>query len=82
MGALVDDLLLHTGDTVEDDGAGSTTDIVDGGVEEGHAEGDGHGRPVDVVERIGHDDGGLTVREEAGRINNSGCVAAGGRAFS
>lgn len=31
--ALVDHLVLHTGQAVEDDGAATTTDIVDGGVD-------------------------------------------------
>lgn len=32
--AFVDNSLLHTGDPVEDDGASTTTNIIDGGVEQ------------------------------------------------
>lgn len=53
MRAFVNHFVLHTGQTVEDDGAGTTADIVDGGVEEVDTAGDGDGEPVEVVETVG-----------------------------
>lgn len=53
MGAFVDHLVLHTGQSVEDDGAGTAADVVDGGVEEVDTAGDGDGESVEVVEPVG-----------------------------
>ena len=49
MRALVHDLLLHTGDPVEDDGTGTTSDIVDGGLDGGSTQEDGDTEPEDIV---------------------------------
>lgn len=62
MGSLVDDGLLDTGDTVEDDGARATADVVDGGVEGHDPDGGGDGQTVDVVEGVSH--GWLADTEE------------------
>lgn len=54
---LVHDLLLHSGQSVEDDSAGTTANIVNGGVEEVDSGRDGHGEAVDLLEEGRHGDG-------------------------
>lgn len=53
MCAFVDHLLLHSGKPVEDDGARTPTDVVQGGIHEHSARGHGDGQPVDIVEAVG-----------------------------
>lgn len=53
MGALVDHTLLDTAETVEDDGAAATFDIVEGGLRETDAGGHGDGEAVESVESVG-----------------------------
>lgn len=57
MGAFIDDALLDTVQTVEDDGALATTDIVDGGGGDGEGDSGGDGEAVDLIERLGGHDG-------------------------
>lgn len=52
MGSFVDDLLLHTRQPVEDDSAGTTTNVVNRVVEDQGARGDGESQTVDVVETV------------------------------
>ena len=61
MCAFVDDGLFDAGEPVEDYGAGATFDVVEGGLSEGEAEGDGHGPAGDVVEDVGHVEQGMLV---------------------
>lgn len=62
MRALVNDLLLHSGKPVEDDGARTSPDVVQGGVHEHGARGHGNGQPIDIVEAVGcHGCAGLVV---------------------
>lgn len=53
VGAFVHDLVLDTGHTVEDDGAGAAFDIVYGGVGEREADGGRHSPLVDGSEGVG-----------------------------
>lgn len=53
VGAFIDDAVLDTVQTVEDDGALTTTDIVDGGGGNGEGDGGGDGETVDLIERLG-----------------------------
>lgn len=66
MGAFVDDRLLHTGQTIEDDGACTTPNIVDRGIPKNRTGGHRAGQPVNVIESVGHGDdgGGVRGREE------------------
>lgn len=52
MCALVDDSLLHSGQTVEDDGARAAPDVVYGLTGQAHADGCWDGEPVDVPKGI------------------------------
>lgn len=54
--ALVHDLLLHSGQSVEDDSAGTTTNIVNGGVEDVDSRRDGNREAVDLLEEGRHGD--------------------------
>ena len=54
MCAFVNDILFDSGETVEDYGAGAAFDVVDGGLDEGGADGDGDGVAVDCSEGVGH----------------------------
>lgn len=51
--AFVDHLVFDSGQTIEDDGALATADVVDGGGGEGEGEGAGDGPFVDLVEGVG-----------------------------
>ncbi len=57
MGALVDDLVLDSGEPIEDDGSGSTLDVVDGCLCKGDADGERHGELRNGVENGGHFEG-------------------------
>jgi hypothetical protein len=53
VGALIDDALANTAQTVEDDGAVAALDIVDGSLGETEAGGERDGEAVDGVESVG-----------------------------
>src|SRR5690606_23593958 len=59
---LVDNLILNTGQPVEDDGSVSTSHIVHGLLEESHANGGRHSHPVSEVESLRHCDNRLCLR--------------------
>jgi hypothetical protein len=62
VGALVDDLLLHSGQAVEDDGSAAALDVVDGRLQQGPADGRWHGGAVEEGQVGGHFSGvGLSV---------------------
>lgn len=76
VGALVDDALANTAQTVEDDGAVAALDIVEGGLGETDAGGERDGEAVDGVEGVGGHvesvygrDGGVVGEQAAGRIS-------------
>ena len=52
--AFVDDLVVDSSQTVEDDYAGAAFDVVEGGAGEGEGEGGGDGPAVDLAECVGH----------------------------
>ena len=54
MCALVHDLVLDSGESVEDDGSGSALDIVDGLLRNGESNGKRHSQLVDSVECGSH----------------------------
>ena len=54
MGPFVNDGLFHSGETVEDYSAGAAFDVVDGGLGEGEADGNGDCVTVDGAEGVGH----------------------------
>ena len=54
MSALIYHRLLHSGETVEDDGAATAFDVVNGSLSEGEADGDGDSVAVDCTKSVGH----------------------------
>lgn len=79
VGALIDDVLAHSGQPVEDDSAGATLHIIHSSLGDGCADGEWHGPLVDGLESVGHgEDGGTGLREEA--IEECGAAARSGGA--
>lgn len=71
VGALVDDLLLDTGQPVEDDSPRTTSNVVEGVVEEHNTGGRGDGQPVEVVETV--------CRHDVGKGDGDECDGDGRR---
>ena len=61
---LIHDLILYSGKSVEDHGAGAAPDIVDGGLSEGDPNGERDCVAVDGREGVGHDRRRVLVSEE------------------
>lgn len=77
--AFVDDLLLHSGQTVEDDGACAALDVVDGRLRDGEGDRAGDDPAEYRAREAGHGDvcvGGWVVLCAAARVNG-GDVRAG-----
>lgn len=54
MGAFVHNCIFDSRETVEDHGAATSFDVVDGGLGEGDADGEGDGEFVDGAEGVSH----------------------------
>lgn len=54
MCSLVDDLIPHSGQPIEDDGSGSTLHIIDRGLRKRDSHREGDGELVDGVECLSH----------------------------
>lgn len=55
MGALIDDLLLHTRESVEDDGSSATSNVVDGSLTERKGDTDGDCISGEGIKGSSHD---------------------------
>jgi hypothetical protein len=74
VGALVDDALANTAQTVEDDGAVAALDIVDGSLGKTEAGGERDGEAVDSVESVGgHCEGLCVVVDRRGICRQASC---------